>query len=86
MHHRGRKQQTLQASSHITKQAFYKTTKDSIASNAADNPSIDFMHECYEQKVVPFPIFSKVRNSTLRLVDYHLNHGYSLAMEKFFSA
>lgn len=30
-------------------------------------------------------MFSKIRHSTLRLVDYHLNTGYSVAMEKFFS-
>ena len=86
MHHRTRKQQTQQASAHINKQTFYKMAKDSIVSNAAENPNIDFMHECYEQKVVPFPIFSKVRNSTLNLIDYHLNKGYSLALEKFFLA
>lgn len=44
------------------------------------------MNECYRQKVVPFPVFSKVRKSTLHLVDYHLNEGYGLAMEKFFSS
>ena len=35
--------------------------------------------------MVPFPVFSKVRHSTLRLHDYHLNEGYARAMEKFFS-
>lgn len=29
-------------------------------------------------------MFSKVRNSTLILIDYHLNEGYSRAMEKYF--
>jgi len=33
---------------------------------------------------VPFPIFSKVQNNTLKLDHYHLNDGYSRAMERFF--
>ena len=52
----------------------------------SDNPNVEFMNECYRQEVVPFPVFSKVRHSTLRLIDYQLNPGYSCALEKFFAS
>lgn len=52
----------------------------------SENPNVEFMNECLRWGVVPFPVFSKVRHSTLRLVDYHLNAGYSCAMEKFFAS
>ena len=52
----------------------------------SENPNVEFMNECYRQEVVPFPVFSKVRHSTLRLIDYQLNSGYSCALEKFFAS
>ena len=51
--------------------------------NAAENPNIDYMNDCYNEKVMPFPVFSKIRGNMLNLQGYHLNDGYCLAMEKY---
>ena len=85
-HHGNRRHQTKHASNFINKQAFYKLAKEAVTQNLAPNPNINFVKACYDQKVIPFPIFSKVQNNTLCLDFYHLNEGYSIAMQKFFSS
>lgn len=80
-----RKNQNNRASYHINKQVFYKLAKESITNNAAENPNISYMNNCYNEKVMPFPIFSKIRGNTLKLVRYNLNEGYCNALEKFLS-
>ena len=80
-----RKDQNSRASYHINKQVFYKLAKDSITNNAAENPNISYMNNCYNKKVMPFPIFSKIRGNVLKLVTYNLNEGYCFALEKFLS-
>jgi len=59
-------------------------TKDSVEHNPAENPNISYMTDCYAQKVMPFPVFSKIKNQMLRLVGYHLNAGYCEALHNFF--
>ena len=51
--------------------------------NAAENPNIDYMNDCYNEKVMPFPVFSKIRGNILNLQGYNLNDGYCLAMERY---
>ena len=43
------------------------------------------MNNCYDNKVMPFPIFSKIRGNMLKLVGYNLNEGYCNALENFLS-
>ena len=73
----------MRASAHINKEVFYRLTKDSITHNAADNPNISYMKDCYTNMVMPFPVFSKIRANMLKLIGYHLNEGYAKAMETF---
>jgi hypothetical protein len=67
VHYTYRRDENALASKHINEQVFYKLAKDSITHNAAKNANISYMRNCYGEKVMPFPIFSKIRNNTLRL-------------------
>ena len=67
----------------MNKHVFYKLAKDSVTNNTASNPNIEYMHNCYENQVNPFPIFSKIRCNVLKLIGYNLNEGYCNAMENF---
>ena len=83
VNYKKRRDQNKQASQHINKHVFYKLAKDSVSHNAANNPNIEYMKDCYERNVMPFPIYSKVRCNMLKLIGYHLNEGYCDAMENF---
>ena len=82
-HYKKRREQTKQAAQYINKHVFYQLAKDSITNNAADNPNIDYMNDCYDRNVMPFPIYSKISGNMLKLVGYYLNDGYCQAMEKY---
>jgi len=41
------------------------------------------MKDCYDEKVMPFPVYSKIRGNMLNLQGYPLNKGYSVALNKY---
>ena len=85
IHYMYRRDQNKLASNFIHEQAFYKLAKESIAHNAAENPNINYMIDCYHRNVIPFPIFSKIRNNMLKLLGYKLNDAYCEAVGNYLS-
>lgn len=82
-HYKLRKDQNNRAAQHVNKHVFYQLAKDSVTHNAAKNPNIDYMNDCYDEKVMPFPVYSKIRGNQLNLQGYSMSQGYCIAMQKY---
>ena len=70
-------------SEHVSKQSFFKLTKNSILHNSKEHPNIEFMKNCIKKEVVPAPIFAKISQGKLNLTGYSLSSGQAQALEIF---